>query len=524
MAMISADTSIFESTSCVLALQPCKTVDFRTTEPAEWMEAEILATEVGPTSDKQLCETVRSAGRASLDSPLAWYDGCFAPNIALHCKETACLGDVIQEDQHPVRQSPKLQLQRSSDLWASYENGDGRQSNVPESLLPCSLPQLHKVLKSSGSKPKEQNAQDIRAAAAAPAESTIWPVQPVPLHLLHEQGHSQKQGQKQSNDLHQQHDPVGYWLPQLQQHPVNEEELGAECATSYLGLLPLGHLSSSPSAASDGVPDATPKPHTHPSIGVLPALVTTHSMPDMCDEGHGWMSPSSPEHSSCRSHSSCIRTSLYDLNSTRSSSTSNSHETCFSSQPSLVTRVSLHSNNSNSMHNCIHKQHLHEQHPVPCRSLSRQSGSFQPCCSLKTALVRLEQASSKASRLMDSLNAGLMRLTSVSMAAGVLKQPVGHEILGDWEFGPHLGCGASCVTRLVVNRTTGRPAACKTINKAGMFASAAAKALIMDVQREIAIMQQVVGDPHIVQLHHVYEVARAVHLVIQQLPPPPGPY
>eukprot|EP00775_Hariotina_reticulata_P008781 gene8781-8959_t len=101
------------------------------------------------------------------------------------------------------------------------------------------------------------------------------------------------------------------------------------------------------------------------------------------------------------------------------------------------------------------------------------------------------------------------------MAAGVLKQPVGHEILRDWEFGPQLGCGASCVTRLVVNRTTGRPAACKTINKAGLFASAAAKAVIMDVQREIAIMQQVVGDPHIVQLHQVFEDARAVHLVME---------
>lgn len=62
-------------------------------------------------------------------------------------------------------------------------------------------------------------------------------------------------------------------------------------------------------------------------------------------------------------------------------------------------------------------------------------------------------------------------------------------MLRDWEFGPPLGMGASSVTRLVTERNTGRHAACKTISKQGILRSAAVKAALLGVQREVAILQ-----------------------------------
>lgn len=61
--------------------------------------------------------------------------------------------------------------------------------------------------------------------------------------------------------------------------------------------------------------------------------------------------------------------------------------------------------------------------------------------------------------------------------------------MGDWELGPPLGMGASCVTRLVYEKTSGRTAACKSISKQGILHSAAVKASLLAVQREVAILQ-----------------------------------
>jgi len=59
----------------------------------------------------------------------------------------------------------------------------------------------------------------------------------------------------------------------------------------------------------------------------------------------------------------------------------------------------------------------------------------------------------------------------------------------DWELGPALGVGASCVTRLVTEKTSGRTAACKSISKQGILHSAVVKAALLAVQREVAILQ-----------------------------------
>jgi hypothetical protein len=144
------------------------------------------------------------------------------------------------------------------------------------------------------------------------------------------------------------------------------------------------------------------------------------------------------------------------------------------------------------------------------------SPKLEVSTSLRTALVQLEHtASVHANRLRERLHCGLARLTSFApQAEGVLRLPVGREVLRDWEFGPELGSGASCVTRLVLSRATGQPAACKTINKSGIFRSAALKAAMLGVQRELAIMQHTSGHPHVVQLRGVYEDARALHLVM----------
>lgn len=167
--------------------------------------------------------------------------------------------------------------------------------------------------------------------------------------------------------------------------------------------------------------------------------------------------------------------------------------------------------------------------------------------SLRTALQQLEtMASVRAARIKDKLNAGLQRMTSHRVFDGVFRHGVvGREVsacsrragtrslcrlrpwqtamrvcaarlvsaclrpwlacaclthtgvcwrcvlqvMRDWELGPTLGLGASCVTRLVTDKTTGRTAACKSISKQGILHSPQVKAAMLAVQREVAIMQ-----------------------------------
>eukprot|EP00879_Flechtneria_rotunda_P004654 GHRR01004913.1.p1 GENE.GHRR01004913.1~~GHRR01004913.1.p1 ORF type:complete len:572 (+),score=214.36 GHRR01004913.1:321-2036(+) len=161
----------------------------------------------------------------------------------------------------------------------------------------------------------------------------------------------------------------------------------------------------------------------------------------------------------------------------------------------------------------------------PCRSNSKRASDtgsetlasgLSSTSSLRVALQRLESVTSRASRVVDKITNGLTRITSLTRSAGVLRQPAGREVLRDYEFiGPELGRGASCVTRLVVSRSAARPAACKTISKAGILRSAAVKAALLYVQREVAIMQHTLCHPNVVQLLALYEDARSLHLVLE---------
>lgn len=63
------------------------------------------------------------------------------------------------------------------------------------------------------------------------------------------------------------------------------------------------------------------------------------------------------------------------------------------------------------------------------------------------------------------------------------------QVMRDWELGPALGVGASCVTRLVTDKLSGRTAACKSISKQGILHSSVVKAAMLAVQREVAILQ-----------------------------------
>lgn len=180
---------------------------------------------------------------------------------------------------------------------------------------------------------------------------------------------------------------------------------------------------------------------------------------------------------------------------------------------------------------------------------SPSTGGLLPQSSLRTALQQLEtMASYRAGRIMDKLNAGLQKMASHRVFDGVLRQGMvgrevrasscsnmqiwrctrhtprraadqckracrcliwlclGHpaqwgcsvltqmcllvlQVMRDWELGPTLGVGASCVTRLVTEKTTGCTAACKSISKQGILHSQQVKAAMLAVQREVAILQ-----------------------------------
>jgi hypothetical protein len=184
-------------------------------------------------------------------------------------------------------------------------------------------------------------------------------------------------------------------------------------------------------------------------------------------------------------------------------------------------------------------------------------GVLQSQSSLRTALQQLESmASLKAARIMDKLNAGLLKMTSstnrvldgMALKCGVVGKEVraagaGHvvllthrgrcpqsrvasrdgstaaarppQVMYDWEFGAFLGSGGSCVTRLVIGRDSGRTAACKSISKQGILRSAAVKAALLGVQREVAILQASTGHPHVVQLQAVYEDVHNLHIILE---------
>ncbi|KAI8472934.1 MAG: kinase-like domain-containing protein [Monoraphidium minutum] len=85
------------------------------------------------------------------------------------------------------------------------------------------------------------------------------------------------------------------------------------------------------------------------------------------------------------------------------------------------------------------------------------------------------------------------------------------EVLADFEFGQALGRGTFGVTRLVTERATAEPYACKTVCKDRI----GSRQYVEDMRSEVAILQHLVGVPGVVQLRGAYEDCRAVNLVLE---------
>ncbi|EFJ13416.1 hypothetical protein SELMODRAFT_450109, partial [Selaginella moellendorffii] len=93
------------------------------------------------------------------------------------------------------------------------------------------------------------------------------------------------------------------------------------------------------------------------------------------------------------------------------------------------------------------------------------------------------------------------------IVAGASDQGIGD----NYELGEELGRGQFGVIRLCRHRSTGERLACKSIAKAKLTSAAD----VRDVQREIEIMQQLAGNPHIVGLRDVVEDDESVHMVME---------
>ncbi|GBF88497.1 hypothetical protein Rsub_01210 [Raphidocelis subcapitata] len=101
--------------------------------------------------------------------------------------------------------------------------------------------------------------------------------------------------------------------------------------------------------------------------------------------------------------------------------------------------------------------------------------------------------------------------TSDSGCVWILSRYGGREVLADYEFGLPLGRGTFGVTRLVTERVSARPYACKTVCKERI----ASRQYIEDMRSEVKILQHLVGVPGVVQLRGAYEDCRAVNLVLE---------
>jgi hypothetical protein len=101
--------------------------------------------------------------------------------------------------------------------------------------------------------------------------------------------------------------------------------------------------------------------------------------------------------------------------------------------------------------------------------------------------------------------------TSNSGCAWILSRFGGREVLADYEFGLPLGRGTFGVTRLVTERVSARPFACKTVCKERINS----RQYVEDMRSEVQILQHLVGVPGVVQLRGAYEDCRAVNLVLE---------
>jgi len=101
--------------------------------------------------------------------------------------------------------------------------------------------------------------------------------------------------------------------------------------------------------------------------------------------------------------------------------------------------------------------------------------------------------------------------TSDTGCVWILSRFGGREVLADYEFGVALGRGTFGVTRLVTERVSALPFACKTVCKERINS----RQYVEDMRCEVQILQHLVGVPGVVQLRGAYEDCRAVNLVLE---------
>ncbi|CAI5498735.1 unnamed protein product [Closterium sp. Naga37s-1] len=77
--------------------------------------------------------------------------------------------------------------------------------------------------------------------------------------------------------------------------------------------------------------------------------------------------------------------------------------------------------------------------------------------------------------------------------------------------GEQLGVGQFGVIRACVSRSTGQVMACKAISKERILAQEDAE----DVAKEVRVMQQLRGHPHIVKIHRAMEDSQHVHIIME---------
>ncbi|CAI5512270.1 unnamed protein product [Closterium sp. Naga37s-1] len=77
--------------------------------------------------------------------------------------------------------------------------------------------------------------------------------------------------------------------------------------------------------------------------------------------------------------------------------------------------------------------------------------------------------------------------------------------------GEQLGVGQFGVIRACVSRSTGQVMACKAISKERILAQEDAE----DVAKEVRVMQQLRGHPHIVKIHRALEDSQHVHIIME---------
>ncbi|CAI5462288.1 unnamed protein product [Closterium sp. Yama58-4] len=102
---------------------------------------------------------------------------------------------------------------------------------------------------------------------------------------------------------------------------------------------------------------------------------------------------------------------------------------------------------------------------------------------------------------------------SPQAAARVVSPKGAREFSATYSLGKFLGRGSYGVVRECISRRTGRSYACKVIRKDEMRNRRAEEAAI---RREVKVLQQLAGHPHVVSLVDVYEDRAAIFVVMEK--------